>query len=137
MPAPIVTIELDLRAEFVLSTAEAEYLSSAQEAVWLRTMLKELHNEQAEPTVIFEDNQGCIAMTIKPGQHQRTKHIDIRHHFIKDLVDSNQVLLKYLPTEEELRAELACERDAAERALRLAAGVKGPAMAKAESETAR
>ena len=41
-------------------------------------------------------------MTIKPGQHQRTKHIDIRHHFIKDLVDSGQVLLKYLPTDKML-----------------------------------
>ena len=94
-----------LQHTVALSTAEAEYLSAgaaAQEAVWLRTMLSELHFKQEEPTIIFEDNQGCIAMTIKPGQHQRTKHIDIRHHFIKDLVDSGQVLLKYLPTDKML-----------------------------------
>ena len=91
-----------LQHTVALNTAEAEYLAAgdaAQEVMWLRAVLDELNLRQDEPTVIFEDNQGCIAMTIKPGQHQRTKHIDIRHHFIKELVEKKEIVLKYLPTE--------------------------------------
>ena len=89
-----------LQHTVALSTAEAEYLAAgdaAQEVMWLRAVLAELNLRQDEPTVIFEDNQGCIAMTIKPGQHQRTKHIDIRHHFIKELMEKKEIVLKYLP----------------------------------------
>ena len=91
-----------LQHTVALSTAEAEYLAAgdaAQEALWLRATLAELGFAQEGATVIFEDNQGCIAMTINSGQHQRTKHIDIRHHFLKQLVSDNKVLLSYLPTD--------------------------------------
>ena len=84
-----------IRREVSLAAGDA-----AQEAIWLRSVLNELDLTQHDATVIFEDNQGCIALTVNSGQHQRTKHIDIRHHFIKQLVEENKIILTYLPTEQ-------------------------------------
>lgn len=62
-----------------LSTAEAELMAAAraaQEAMYLRHLLQDLGYEQMEPTVIFEDNQACIAMLKNPTQHEWCRHID-------------------------------------------------------------
>jgi hypothetical protein len=55
-----------------------------------------------EPTRIFEDNQGCIALSENPIFHKRTKHIDIRYHFIRERVASGEIELKYVATEHQL-----------------------------------
>ena len=86
-----------------LSTAEAEYValsSAAQECVWMRRLNSELGNSQGEPTTIMEDNQSCIAMAKSPQQHGRSKHIDIKHHFVRELVENETIKLKYCPTKE-------------------------------------
>ena len=86
-----------------LSTAEAEYIalsSAVQESVWLRQLIKELENSPETPTRILEDNQSAIAMTKNPQFHGRAKHIDIRHHFIREQVSRGTVQLKYCPTTE-------------------------------------
>ncbi|XP_022875774.1 uncharacterized protein LOC111394250 [Olea europaea var. sylvestris] len=73
-----------------LSSAEAEYIAAADaacEAVWLRRILKDLMIEQQEPTTIHCDNMSAIAMTKNPVFHARSKHIELRHHFIRDLID--------------------------------------------------
>jgi len=67
------------------SSVEAEYVTSAnvtKEAVWLRTLLTELDFPPTTATVIFANNQGCIALANNPVSHSRAKHIDIHHHFI-------------------------------------------------------
>lgn len=72
-----------------LSTAEAEYIamaSTAQESVWLRQLIAELTNILEAPTLIYEDNQSAIAMTKNPQFHGRAKHIDIKHHYIREQV---------------------------------------------------
>eukprot|EP00112_Aurelia_sp_Birch-Aquarium-sp1_P025966 Seg893.3 transcript_id=Seg893.3/GoldUCD/mRNA.D3Y31 product="Copia protein" protein_id=Seg893.3/GoldUCD/D3Y31 len=84
-----------------LSSTEAEYVAAClatQEAVWLRSLLADLNFVQEEPTVVQEDNQGAIAMSKNPKYHVRTKHIDIKHHFIRDKVENGELLLKYCPT---------------------------------------
>jgi hypothetical protein len=89
----------------VLSSSEAEYVainSAACQAVWLRRILGGLSQPQDQPTVIHCDNQSTIAMSKNPVQHGRTKHIDIRVHFIGDLVADQQVELKYVNTEEQV-----------------------------------
>ena len=48
---------------------------------------------------VFEDNQGAIALSKNPKFHKRTKHIDIRYHFVREKVDDGQVLLEYCPTQ--------------------------------------
>ncbi len=69
-----------------LSTAEAEYVAlsqAAQECVWLRRLLSDLGMD-VSPVMILEDNQGAIAIAKNPVDHSRTKHIDIRYHYIRE-----------------------------------------------------
>jgi hypothetical protein len=86
-----------------LSTAEAEYMSATQavkEALWLKQLLTEIGFTQSHPILIHSDNQGCIALTKNPAYHSRTKHIDIRHHFIRDSVEVGDIELQYCATDD-------------------------------------
>lgn len=83
------------------STVEAEYMAlsdASQEAVWLRRMLFEIGGVQRDSTEIMEDNQGCIAMALNPVGHKRLKHVEIRYHFLRELVCRGTVSLRYCPT---------------------------------------
>ena len=86
-----------------LSTTEAEYMAASlatQEAVWLRQLLSDLCVMQIQPTVLYEDNRGCIDLVNNPVHHQRTKHIDIRHHFVREQQQAGAINLVYCPTKE-------------------------------------
>jgi Reverse transcriptase (RNA-dependent DNA polymerase) len=86
-----------------LSSTEAEYMAlcqAAKEALWLQGLLTELGRNNNNPIPIFVDNQGCMALAKNPQYHQRTKHIDIQHHFIREKVENQQVELHYCPTED-------------------------------------
>ena len=86
-----------------LSTAEAEYVAlstAVQECMWMQRLLSELGNPPDGPTTILEDNQSSIAMAKNP--HGRAKHIDIKHHFIRDQVSIGSIELQYCPTNEML-----------------------------------
>ncbi|CEG45551.1 Phosphatidylinositol kinase (PIK-G3) [Plasmopara halstedii] len=82
-----------------LSSTEAEYMAlteATQEAIWLKTFLCELGEMRDEdPVKIFEDNQGSLALAKNPKFHKRTKHIDIRYHFVREKVEGGQVILQY------------------------------------------
>ena len=88
-----------------LSTCEAEYIGqtqAAKEAIWLRNLLRELKpddKDTAKAVIIFGDNQGAIALAKNPEFHARSKHIDIRHHFVREKVAEGTVDLQYTPTE--------------------------------------
>ena len=72
-----------------LSTAEAEYIAASMaccDAVWLRKLLSELFGLVPDTIVILCDNQSGIHLTENPVFHNRSKHIDIRYHFIRDRV---------------------------------------------------
>jgi hypothetical protein len=91
-----------------LSTVEAEYMAGSnatQEVIWLRTLLEDCGFTQAEATTIHADNQGCIALSRNPVSHSRAKHIDIRHHFIRELVENSEVDLKFCSTK-DMAAEI-------------------------------
>ena len=84
-----------------LSTTEAEYVSlceSAQEAVWLRRLLNDIGFVQGCPTVIYEDNQGAMALSSNPKDHSRTKHIDIKYHYIRQTINEKHVIVQYCET---------------------------------------
>ena len=86
-----------------LSSTEAEYMAltqAAKEALWLQGLLSEFGIKKTRPTTILEDNQGCIALAKNPTSHARTKHIDIRHHFIRETLEAGQIKLDYCPTVE-------------------------------------
>ena len=86
----------------VLSTAEAEYvaLRCPRNCLALRRLILELNNPPDGPTTILEDNQSAMAMAKNPQFHGRAKHIDLRHHFIREHVDDGEVKLMYCPTQE-------------------------------------
>ena len=88
-----------------LSTTEAEYMAITQatkEGVWIRRLLMEIGfwGSAEQATIIYSDNQGCIALGKNPVYHARTKHIDIRHHFIREKIESHEVEVNFCRTEE-------------------------------------
>jgi hypothetical protein len=88
-----------------LSSAEAEYMAASQascEAIWLRKMLINLFETDLDPTTIFCDNQSCIKLSENPVFHDRSKHIEIRYHFIRDKVQKGVVKLQYISTNEQV-----------------------------------
>ena len=110
-----------------LSTVEAEYMASAnatKEAIWLRTLLSDLGSPQTTSTIIRADNQGCISLSHHPIAHSRAKHIDIRHHFVRERVASSEIELQFCPTHRMLADILtkSLPRDAFEK-FRKALGV--------------
>ncbi|GJR08707.1 retrovirus-related pol polyprotein from transposon RE1 [Tanacetum coccineum] len=69
------------------SSAEAEYISVAgavNHAIWIRKLLSDLDLTQEGPTAIFCDNKSAIAIAENPVQHERTKHINVKYHAIRE-----------------------------------------------------
>lgn len=88
-----------------LSSTEAEYMAlgdAVKEVLWLTQLLKHVGLSINKPPVIFEDNEGCKMLSTHPVHHQRTKHIDIRHHFIRDHIANNDFELVSINTENML-----------------------------------
>eukprot|EP00253_Pinus_taeda_P004962 PITA_04962 len=86
-----------------LSSAEVEYMAAsltACEAIWMRKILVELFGSHLDPTVIYCDNQSCIKLSTNLVFHDRSKHIDIRYHHIRDCVQRRIMLLSYIPTKD-------------------------------------
>ena len=79
-----------------LSTAEAEYMAlsaATQEAMWIRNFIKEFQFQKNVPTVIMCDNRSAIDLAKTNIHHSRTKHIDIRHHYVREKVISGDIQL--------------------------------------------
>lgn len=86
------------------SSTEAEYMAlyeGVKEACWLRSILSNIKLNLNEPTIIYEDNNGCIAIANNPTDHKRTKHIDIKYHFIRDKIQEKLIALEYISTGEQ------------------------------------
>jgi hypothetical protein len=86
-----------------LSSAEAEYMVVIQvacEAIWMRKISVGLFGSHLDPTVIHCDNQSCIKLLINIVFHDRSKHIDIQYHHIRDCVQRKIMLLQYIPTKD-------------------------------------
>ena len=87
------------------STAEAEYVAAAIttcQAIWLRRILEDLGEKQTESTPIFCDNKSAIAISKNPIFHGRTKHIDIKYHFIHEAQSNGEIELQYCKTEDQV-----------------------------------
>eukprot|EP00253_Pinus_taeda_P014143 PITA_14143 len=88
-----------------LSTAKAEYMAAtaaACQAIWMRRMLRSLGQAQAKTTVIFCDNSSAFALSKNSVFHKRTKHIDTRFHYIKELVSNGEIVLQHCRTQEQV-----------------------------------
>jgi hypothetical protein len=90
------------QATVALSSTESEYMAvteTAKEVMWLKMLLVELKCVVKKPTIIFVDNTAAISISKNDIHHGRTKHIAIKHHFIKDLVKEKEIDLMWIPTE--------------------------------------
>ncbi|KAM3271097.1 hypothetical protein P3S67_029300 [Capsicum chacoense] len=88
-----------------LLSSEAEYMAATStgcQAIWLRKLLVDLQQEQIGPIEIWCDNKAAIAMTKNPAFHSSTKHIDIRYHFIHNLVAGGIISLKFCGTNDQV-----------------------------------
>ena len=89
----------------VLSTTEGEYVAATQaakEALWLRSFTNDVFGLELAPTALFSDNKSAIALSKDHQYHARTKHIDIRFHFIRWIIENGAIRLIYCPTEDML-----------------------------------
>ena len=88
-----------------LSTCEAEYVAAAIAAcqlVWMRRLLGELTGIESRPPVLKVDNQPAIALAKNPVLHDRSKHIDVKFHFLSDCVEEGQIVIKFVETGRQL-----------------------------------
>ena len=86
-----------------LSTTKSEYVAAtyaAKEALWLRSLISQLFGITLNATTLFSDNQSAIALTKEHQYHARTKHIDVRYHFIHWIIKDGKLRLIYCPTED-------------------------------------
>lgn len=84
------------------SSTDAEYMAlsdCSRQVVWIRSLLTEL-GYTLTPIPICSDNQGAIFISSNPVTEKHSKHIDIRYHYIRDVVDQQLVQIFYVPTEE-------------------------------------
>ena len=96
-----VTWQAQKQKSVALSTVEAEYMAACQaakDAVWLRAFLMELGLNATAPTTILCDSQGAMALAKNPEHHQRSKHIDLRYHFVREQVAGGTINLVYTST---------------------------------------
>ena len=87
-----------------LSTTEAEFMAAsdaAREIIWLRDLLQELsQDDSSAATPLYQDNQGAIFLENNNCSNQRSKHIDVRYHFIREQVNKKRIEIIYCPTAE-------------------------------------
>jgi hypothetical protein len=101
----LISWQSSKQSSIALSTTEAEYIaacSASCEAIWLRKLLIDLFDLEMRANLILCENQSCIKMTENPVFHDRSKHIEIRYHYIPDMVQRGALKLQYISTDEQV-----------------------------------
>jgi len=84
-----------------VSTMEAEYISlfsTGKQAAWIRNTFEAVGIQLQAPLRVWCDNQAAIAVANREGTHKAKKHINIKYHYIQQLVEKQQVQVAYIPT---------------------------------------
>ena len=87
-----------------LSSTEAELISlcdASKEGIWLSNFLSEI-GLTAIPFTIFEDNIPCIRIAEEPREHQRSKHIDIKYMFVREMIQKKKIKIHYIPSRDQI-----------------------------------
>ena len=90
-----------LQPRVTASSTEAEYLGlshASKEAIHLSQLLTELAQGQDRPVVLFGDNQGANALSRDPQFHDRTRHLRLTEHFVREQVQQGDLAVEYIPT---------------------------------------
>jgi hypothetical protein len=88
-----------------LSTTEAKYITlcvEIREAVWLRKILENLFGHEMDTTIIHCNNQSCVKLSENPVFHNKSKHIEIKYHYIIDMVQIKSVHMQYISTHDQI-----------------------------------
>ncbi|KAG8475193.1 hypothetical protein CXB51_031757 [Gossypium anomalum] len=91
-----------LQTTVALSTTEAKYMAiieACKVAIWLKGLFSEL-NEDLQISTVFCDSQSAIFLTKDQMLHERTKHIDVRYHFIRDIIACGDIVVSKISTHE-------------------------------------
>jgi hypothetical protein len=101
--APIFTYAGSQRQCVSTGSMEAEYVGltdASKKCLLFRRLLRELGFEQPGPTTCFEDNKSAINLAIAPEITKHSRHIFVRHHYIRDLVEQKHIAIQYLATDQ-------------------------------------
>lgn len=85
-----------------LSSCKAEFMAATAtvcQGIWLRNVLSQITGKYIGPVTIYIDNKSAIDLARNPVFHGRSKHIDIRYHFIRQCVERGEVVLKHVSSE--------------------------------------
>ena len=86
-----------------LSTSEAEYVAlgdTVKELLFLRQIWRFMLPSKGMPCFpVFEDNQGAVQLSKNPVSNSNSKHIDVRHHFLRELVHQGDITVNHVPSE--------------------------------------
>ena len=97
----VITWSSKHQATVALSSCEAEYIAETEatkEAIWLHQLLQHFDYSGPITVIIKGDNRGALALAKNPEFHARTKHIDIRYHFVRQKVEEGLVELEWTGT---------------------------------------
>lgn len=100
-----ITWQSQKQKAVALSTCEAEYMAGAAgacQAMWLIQLLGDITGKKVQQPILKMDNQSAIALSKNPVLHDRSKHIDLKFHFIRECVDSGKICVDYASTQEQL-----------------------------------
>ena len=76
--------------------------TAACQVVWLRRLLGELTGVEAHPPALMVDNEPAIALAKNSVLHDRSKHINVKFHFLRDYVDGGQIIIEFVETGRQL-----------------------------------
>lgn len=91
-----------------LSSCEAEFMAAtaaACQAIWLQRVLGQIMDIKPGPVTLYLDNRSAVDLARNPVFHGRSKHIDLRYHFIRDCVEQGLIVIKHVGTSEQ-RADI-------------------------------
>ena len=101
----VVTWKSKKQKVVALSSAEAEFRGIAKgitEILWLRKLMSELGFDGKGASKLFCDNKAAISISENPVQHDRTKHVEVDRHFIKEKLEGDIISLPFVPSEEQV-----------------------------------
>ncbi len=99
-----VSYQSKQQATVALSSTEVDYMATTEagkEALWIGQFLAALgYRLPGQPVSLKADNRGAILLTANPEFHRRTKHIEVRHHGIREKVESKEIAITYVSTKD-------------------------------------
>ncbi|KAM3206760.1 hypothetical protein ACQJBY_062115 [Aegilops geniculata] len=105
MGPSVITWSSQKQKIVALSSCEAEYIAAATaatQAVWLRGLVSEMLGTEKQKVQLKIDNKSAIELSKNPVHHERSKHIDLRYHYIRECVEERKVEVEHVRTEDQL-----------------------------------